>query len=97
LGKQSEVLDACEPLYNALLARGIEVLYDDRKERPGFKFKDADLIGLPWRIDIGKRALESGTAEVVERATGERTELPISELVEFLAQRIEPARTPFSQ
>jgi prolyl-tRNA synthetase len=97
LGKQSEVLDACEPLYNALLARGIEVLYDDRKERPGFKFKDADLIGLPWRIGIGKRALESGTAEVVERANGERTELPISELVEFLAQRIEPARTPFSQ
>jgi prolyl-tRNA synthetase len=92
LGKQQEILDACEPLYHELTAAGLEVLYDDRPERPGFKFKDAELIGLPWRVGLGKRGIDSGSAELVERRSGERFDVPLAELAEFLTKRIVPAR-----
>jgi prolyl-tRNA synthetase len=92
LGKQTEVLDACEPIYSELLAAGLEVLYDDRPERPGFKFKDAELVGLPWRVAVGKRGIESATAEVMHRVSGERFDVPFSDLSDFLTQRIAPAR-----
>lgn len=65
----------CADLYAKLQTAGVEVLYDDRNERPGVKFADMDLIGLPWQLVVGPRGLKSGTVELKRRATGERQEL----------------------
>jgi prolyl-tRNA synthetase len=59
-----------------LRASGVSVLYDDREERAGVKFADMDLIGLPWQVVIGPRGLKNGIAEVKNRKTGERAEIP---------------------
>jgi prolyl-tRNA synthetase len=75
----NEVFDYAEELYSNLVKQGIEVFVDDRKERPGIKFKDADLIGLPLRVNIGKRGLEAGKIEMVERRTREMLEIPKGE------------------
>ena len=61
-----------DALYDELTAAGVEVLYDDRDERPGVKFKDADLIGVPFRIAVGKKGLAEGVVEL-KRAGGHRT------------------------
>lgn len=66
---------ACESLYSALTARGLEPLYDDTKERAGGKFATMDLIGLPWRITVGPRGLKSGVVELTSRRTGESEEM----------------------
>jgi prolyl-tRNA synthetase len=66
---------ACEDLYAKLTHVGVEALYDDRDERPGAKFADMDLIGLPWQIVVGPRGVKSGTVELKHRATGEKQEL----------------------
>jgi len=75
---QVEVSEAAEGLYRALLARGYEVLYDDREESPGVKFNDADLIGLPLRLTVSRRTLEVGGVEVKRRdeESSEVLELP---------------------
>ncbi|HYG84904.1 MAG TPA: proline--tRNA ligase [Azospirillum sp.] len=65
----------CEELYYRLRAQGVEVLYDDRDERPGVKFADMDLIGPPWHLVVGPRGLKNGVVELKRRATGEREEL----------------------
>ena len=62
---------AAEDIYDELQAHQIDVLLDDREERPGVKFKDADLIGIPVRITVGKRVKEEGVVEVTSRKTGE--------------------------
>jgi prolyl-tRNA synthetase len=61
------VTAAGDALYEALTGAGLEVLYDDRDERPGVKFKDADLLGFPIRVNVGGRALKEGKIEVVAR------------------------------
>ncbi len=66
---------ACEGLYKALVAAGLEPLYDDRDERAGAKFATMDLIGLPWRITVGPRGLKAGVVELTSRRTGESEEL----------------------
>ncbi|QIE41910.1 proline--tRNA ligase [Rhodobacteraceae bacterium SC52] len=66
---------ACEQLYSALTARGLDPLYDDRKERAGGKFATMDLIGLPWRITVGPRGLKNGVVELTSRKSGESVEL----------------------
>ncbi|HBZ44936.1 MAG TPA: proline--tRNA ligase [Maritimibacter sp.] len=66
---------ACEDLYKALTAAGLEPLYDDRNERAGGKFATMDLIGLPWRITVGPRGLKNGVVELTSRRTGESEEL----------------------
>ena len=58
---------AADALYDGLVAAGLEVFYDDRDERPGVKFKDADLIGFPIRVNVGGRALKEGKVEIVRR------------------------------
>ncbi len=78
-----EQVDAAETLYTTLNAAGIETILDDRNERAGVKFKDADLIGIPYRIVAGK-ALAQGKVEVVNRATRASQELPLSEVVSTL-------------
>ncbi len=67
LGKEPEVVVAADRLYAALVAAGIEVLYDDRDDRPGAKFKDADLIGVPLRLAVGKKSLAQGQVELKHR------------------------------
>ncbi len=69
--KSDDVRETAESLYDELRGRGIEVLYDDRDESPGVKFKDADLIGMPVRVTIGDRGLKKGIVEVRIRRTGE--------------------------
>ena len=66
---------ACDGLYKALVAAGLEPLYDDRDERAGAKFATMDLIGLPWRITVGPRGLAAGVVELTSRRTGESVEM----------------------
>ncbi len=66
---------ACEDIYGRLRQAGTEVLYDDRDERPGAKFADMDLIGLPWQLVAGPRGIAQGRVELKRRATGEREEI----------------------
>ncbi len=68
----SAVETTCAELYTALTAAGRDVLYDDRDERPGAKFANADLIGVPWQVLVGPKALAEGKVELKRRATGER-------------------------
>ncbi|UWR43797.1 proline--tRNA ligase [Phaeobacter inhibens] len=80
---------ACESLYEALTAAGLEPLYDDRKERAGGKFATMDLIGLPWRITVGPRGLKNGVVELTSRRSGESEELSpeaaVQKIVEIYA------------
>ncbi len=80
---------ACEALYAAMEARGLEPLYDDRNERAGGKFASMDLIGLPWRITVGPRGLKNGVVELTSRRTGESEELPPEAAIEKLVQLYE--------
>lgn len=75
-----ECMKLAESIYDKLLDAGIDVLIDDRNERPGVKFKDSDLIGIPVRITVGRRAAE-GIVEVKYRATGETVELSVEDAI----------------
>ena len=66
----------------------LEVVVDDRKERPGVKFADADLMGFPYQVVCGKKAVKNGNVELKVRATGERTEVAIEDVAQLLAQRV---------
>ncbi|PSF39354.1 proline--tRNA ligase [Aphanothece hegewaldii CCALA 016] len=88
--KDSEQVTVAEQLYQELNQAGIETLLDDRNERPGVKFKDGDLIGIPYRIVTG-RSLKEGKVEVVERSTQKSQEITISEVVETLKNWIKEA------
>lgn len=74
--------------YDLLLRAGVEVVFDDRPERPGVKFKDADLIGYPLRITVGNRAVETGEVEVRRRATGETAFLSLDNIVNYVKEII---------
>jgi len=76
---------ACDGLYKALRAKGLEPLYDDREERAGGKFATMDLIGLPWRITVGPRGLDKGVVEVTSRRTGESEEMSPDAAVDRIA------------
>lgn len=86
----AEQMSVAEKLVQDLAAAGIETLWDDRDERAGVKFKDADLIGIPYRITTG-RSLKQGKVELTERASGQATEIPIEQVVTTLKERIEAA------
>jgi prolyl-tRNA synthetase len=81
----AETDKACETVYRALMAKGVDVLYDDRDERPGAKFAAMDLIGLPRQIIIGPRGLKEGVAEIKLRRTGERDNVALEQIVEQFA------------
>jgi prolyl-tRNA synthetase len=72
---------ACETLYDALSAKGVDVLYDDTDQRAGGKFASADLIGVPWQIIVGPRGVGEGQAEIKNRATGERETIALGDVV----------------
>jgi prolyl-tRNA synthetase len=79
--KQPEVTAAADEIYATLTQAGIEVLYDDRDERAGVKFNDADLLGMPIRLTVGGRGLQNGIVEMKLRRNGESAELPLDNLV----------------
>jgi prolyl-tRNA synthetase len=87
-----ETMSAAEAIYTELLAAGVDVIIDDRKERPGVKFNDAELIGIPYRITVGPRGLAEDEVEVNERATGETETVAVSAAVDHVAQRVMGAR-----
>lgn len=86
IGKDEAAIETAVGLYNDLQKAGFSVLYDDRDLSAGVKFKDADLIGIPWRITIGKRALAQGGVEVKRRDQADRQVVPLDELIPFLQQ-----------
>ena len=92
-GKTREL---CDRLYRELTARGIEVLLDDRELRPGVKFKDADLIGIPYRITVGDRGIDEGTVELVQRRTGKREPISIDDVVKTVEKRVKSEIKSFS-
>jgi len=79
--------EATHKLHNDLEAAGVEVLLDDRDERPGVKFKDADLLGIPWRVVIGPKTLEQGQAELRHRRTRETVFVPVHQVPAFLQEK----------
>jgi len=81
---------AAETIHRELLALGVEAVLDDRDERAGFKFTDADLIGFPFRVTVGPRSLAEGQAEVLERATRAETRVPVAEAAAWVAGRTRP-------
>ena len=85
-------LEAAEKLYAELNKVGVETIIDDRNERAGVKFKDADLIGIPYRIVTG-RSLSQGNVEIVERATRHSEEIPLDLVASTLKQRLDTARS----
>ncbi|HMK38422.1 MAG TPA: proline--tRNA ligase, partial [Bacteroidota bacterium] len=81
-GRSPQVTETSEALYGDLTRSGLEVLYDDRKETsPGFKFKDADLLGMPCQVIVGEKNLAGGNIEIKVRKTGHRTIVPKSDLL----------------
>lgn len=87
-GKDESISAAAESLYRELADRGVEVLLDDRKERPGIKFKDADLIGIPLRVTVGKRFAEDGSVEVRRRVDGQTEVMALDQTADRLAALI---------
>ena len=81
--KDEKQKQAAEEMYEALENAGIEVLLDDRDERPGVKFKDMELIGIPYRVTVG-RGIVDGKVELVDRSSNEKIEISVEDCIERL-------------
>ncbi|ELV7515969.1 proline--tRNA ligase [Photobacterium damselae] len=88
MAKSEEVKEAAEKLYADLTAAGIDVLFDDRKERPGVMFADHELIGIPHTIVIGNRSLENGEMEYKNRRTGTKENVAVTDIVAFVTSKL---------
>lgn len=86
LGRDQEVMDASEQIYQVLRATGLDVLWDERDATPGVKLNDADLLGMPVRLVVSKKNLQQGVVEVRQRATQETTAVPLAELPHVLSR-----------
>jgi prolyl-tRNA synthetase len=82
--RSKDVTDLAEKIYQDLTGIGLDLLLDDRDERPGLKFKDADLIGIPYRVVIGEKGLKQGVVEIKERKSGEITKVAPDKVVETI-------------
>ena len=91
---EKNIMDVAENLYNSIKALGIDVIFDDRDERAGVKFKDAELIGIPLRITIGQKNLSQGNVELKIRKTGENKLYSLQEIVQKIKQIIEQELNP---
>ncbi|NMH65617.1 proline--tRNA ligase [Shewanella salipaludis] len=87
--KSHRVTDIAEKLYQDLNAAGIEVLLDDRKERPGVMFADMELLGIPHTVVIGDRNIDAGMFEYKNRRTGEKQDIPFDQLIDFLKGQLQ--------
>jgi prolyl-tRNA synthetase len=88
--RNEEVRAQADRLHDELEAAGVEVLLDDRGERPGVMFADLELIGIPHRITIGDRGLKDGNVEYQARRETSATAVPLAEIVAFIRARVEP-------
>lgn len=88
IGSEASVQETTEKIYQNLIHDRIEVLWDDRDQSPGVKFKDADLIGIPWRIQIGPKGLKNGEVELKSRKTGEIENLKVEQVIRRLKERL---------
>jgi prolyl-tRNA synthetase len=86
------VVETAEGIYAACREAGLETLLDDRSDRAGSKFADADLVGIPWRIVVGEKGLQEGLVEVVERRTRAAEKAPPDQAVSLARERIEGGR-----
>jgi prolyl-tRNA synthetase len=86
--KSDRVREVADKLYAELDAAGIEVLYDDRDARPGVKFADAELLGIPHRLVVGERGIEAGKLEYRGRRDTDSTEFPLNDALEFIRSRM---------
>ena len=93
LSPSSQVSQAAQSLYEALVGTGVEVLWDDRDERAGVKFNDADLIGVPYQLIIGDKGLAQGAVELKERKTGAVTRLAPADVPKGVKERVGKAHT----
>ncbi|MGE0582264.1 MAG: proline--tRNA ligase [Steroidobacteraceae bacterium] len=91
LAKSQRVRETADRLYDELTRAGIDVLLDDRDARPGAKFADAELLGIPHRIVVGERGLEAGKLEYRHRRASESEELPLDDALAFIRSRLAPA------
>jgi prolyl-tRNA synthetase len=87
--EDSDVSEIAEKLYSGLENEGIEVLFDDRRESPGVKFNDADLLGIPIRVTVSPRTLEKDSVEIKLRSEKDSTLVPLSEAVTYISKIIE--------
>jgi len=88
--KDPDILSAAERIYDELSAAGIETLLDDRDERAGVKFNDADLIGVPYRITVGKK-IKEGKIELFTRATRQSEDVSVDTVVHAVRDKVEAA------
>ncbi len=89
---EGEIMDAAERIWRELAEIGVETILDDRDERAGVKFADADLIGWPFQVVIGKKGLAEGIVELKDRATGERERIPLESAAQTVLERVAEAR-----
>lgn len=82
--KDDATMNAANKIYDELTSAGIDVLMDDRDQRPGFKFKDADLIGLPYRMIVGGKGLKEGIVEIKSRSDSEAARIPLAEATSYV-------------
>jgi prolyl-tRNA synthetase len=86
------VAEAGEEVYGALVAAGVDVIVDDRPVRAGVKFSDAELVGIPFRVTVGKRGLATSTAELTDRASGTTVAVPLADLAKHVREAVASAR-----
>jgi prolyl-tRNA synthetase len=89
LQKSTRIRERADALYAQLGALGLEVLYDDRDARPGVKFAEAELLGIPHRIVLGERGLDAGTCEYRQRRDTENQDIALTDIAAFLRDRIQ--------
>ncbi|MBS0543865.1 MAG: proline--tRNA ligase [Proteobacteria bacterium] len=92
-GKSQAVREEAQKLYDALLAAGVDVILDDRDERPGVMFADWELIGVPHRVTLGDRGLKEGMAEYQGRRDAEAAKVPVAGIADFVIERLKGARS----
>jgi prolyl-tRNA synthetase len=91
--KSEEAAAAAGSIYDVLRGAGVDVVLDDRDGRAGVKLTDAELVGLPFRIVVGRRGLANGTVEVVTRATGEKVDVPLADAATSVIELVTAGRT----
>ena len=92
-----DVMSAAESIYDQLGTAGIDVLMDERKARPGFKFKDADLIGIPLRVIVGGKGLADGVVELKWRTDSDVTRIPLDQIVDTVINELAERTSAESQ
>ncbi len=85
-------MTAAERIYEGLAASGVDVIIDDRNERPGVKFTDAELVGMPYRVTVGPKALADGVVEVTDRRTSDTERVPVADVVDVVADAVATRR-----